>query len=823
MAAIPNAASSGTQAPLYPPTSLPNTTQPSVKYTPGTPTRQSPPKPFEPFTNQYPTRYRPPGTKTPVSPKPFEPFTNQYPNNYKPSSPTRINLPPEAAPAGGIAAAEALGGGAAGAGLGKLLLRLPLILAPFEFLLFPSPTAKTPYEAQFDIPEPPQPIQVANPPFYGGQSEKVLYIVRIEQYYKTTLQPAGSPSYYAYGPILGIQSFPATQNSLFTVALVSTKYEGGLNYNVIETSTTGESAFIYKIREIFRPDSRPDTGGNPPPTTPPIYSQPTAPVITPSPAPPNQAPSPALPTPVNPISPAETPTKREPAAPLPIARPSSPPTPTIEQPPLIGQPAIPEIPLEFPRQSDPQPDFGPNLPFPQQVPAPTAAPTATPTNTPIPTPADPTKYPDTGFQPNIFTPSKPFEPTPLTASPLKPTTFKPNPTTGKPEPETPTPTTPERSPDPEPTPLDKFRNDVNKVLTPLGVTVAGIAALLNPVGGKLDQIQNQTNPEAIKNAAKAATCQTMEPGGCSYNAINNAVGNGNNQLFDRLNNLLNSGLNLGELALLKPIKDGIDLANTKLGPLLKGADGISGFLGRLSSSLGIDRTLNLIAIASNLHNAMMLSASLKVTLLEMLSSVGNATGLLQTSEGDNVDLNAVFNQGIETFMTTILGAENYAGLKVELRKYSAIYRAANNVLSNVGNMFSSIGNGIEVIGERTGKIGNAIRAAGMVRENAYQWMSEKMTVHTNKFMTFQTTVGGVTEVLEAINEVAESTIEGQQSYTEAVKATTEFKKVLAEGTKEGAKDAENKAIALEAAKIKENVSKDPTGEKETGYLSFLTD
>lgn len=440
----------------------------------------------------------------------------------------------------------------------------------------------------------------------------------------------------------------------------------------------------------------------------------------------------------------------------------------------------------------------------------------TTTGNPVTNPAD-RSFP--GFQPTILTPN-PLTPSNFSASPsldtatpgALPTTVinQPVPDAYRPTPVVPAPT-PTQPSDPTQE-FSKLIEDLKKKqeeeLAPVLAALVALTALVNPIA-------SNTTPEALENAAATGTCRTLQPGGCSAPMAQNAEdaarlsADNNNKL-----NALNTTLQGLDLSLLGTI-------NNKLGDQVPG--GLSGFLGRLSKSLGVDRALNLIAIASNLHNAMMLSASLKITLLEVLSSVGNATGLLQTSEGDNVDLNAVFNQGIEKFMTLLLGEENYAGLKVGLRKYSAIYRAANNVLNNVGNMFSSIGNGIEVIGERTGKIGNAIRAAGMVRENAYQWMSEKMTVHTNKFMTFQTTVGGVTEVLESINEIAESTIDGQQSYTEAVKATAEFKKVLEEGTKEGAKDAENKAIKEEAEKIKANLVKDPTGEDETGLLSFLTD
>lgn len=357
--------------------------------------------------------------------------------------------------------------------------------------------------------------------------------------------------------------------------------------------------------------------------------------------------------------------------------------------------------------------------------------------------------------------------------------------------------------EPEPKPVDPFFPFPSP-------EVAGLAAI-TPI---LQQLLNQTSPESMANAAATGTCRTTQPNGCNRKMMDEAVNNINNNTNKKVDGLGLGNLlaQLADLALLRVI-------NNKLGDQMTG--GLSGGLGRLSKFLGIDRLFNLLNFLATLHNASMLSASLKVTLLETLSSVANATGLLQTSENENVDLNAVFNQGVEGLVVSLIGAEAWASMKLSWRKYSSIYRAGSNVLSNVGNMFSSIGNGIEVAAEHTGKIGNALRAAGVVRENAYNFMAENVSVHTNKFMTFQTKIGGVTEVLEAINEVAESTIEGQQAYTEAVKATAEFQKQLAEAEKNPG--IENKLIAAEAAKIKENISKDPTGEKEEGYLSFLTD
>lgn len=320
----------------------------------------------------------------------------------------------------------------------------------------------------------------------------------------------------------------------------------------------------------------------------------------------------------------------------------------------------------------------------------------------------------------------------------------------------------------------------------------------------LNGIRNNTQPEKIAEAV----CKTTEPGGCTANLVNSAATKTRNDILGKLN-LTGQGVDLLLLSVI----------DKKLGAQMP--DGLSGGLGRLSRFLGIDRVLNLLNTLVILHNAMMLSSSLKVTLLEMLSSIGNATGLLQTSEGDNVDLNQVFNNKLEGLITHLIGAENFASLKLSWRKYSSIFRATANSWNAVTNMFNSLGEAIETTAEYTGKIGNGLRAAGVVGENAYNFFSEKVTVRTSRFMRFQTKTAGAGEILEAINEVAENVIEGQEQFKEYEENKKKFNDELAAAKKNPGID--NAAIKEEAAKIKENLAKDPSGEDDEGLLSFLTD
>ncbi|KJH72203.1 hypothetical protein [Aliterella atlantica] len=744
--------------------------------------------------------------------------------------------------AAGFAAGSALGpmggflGGMVGGYLGGMAGSALYNLA------FPS-TAEAP-RGQFDP-------KVGKYPFQGGQTPRVLYNAYLEY---TMTQGVGQPDrvqkreFSCYGPIVGVFfELLSDGNCVYIIRHHGTFASGPVSLpmnSFIANSYHLQKASI-EITNIIILDGSANLGGNPPSL--PIPQDNRTPDSLEHPGNTNYAPPSAIPQIINITNNNVTssPALNNYAPGGFLSKAGG--TPRGDSPDWIpkGNLGPEEHPDFSPLPVALLPDAAPSG-SPSSIGAPASATQGVPNKSPftfnpdgsleIVTPGSPTttgnpttnpadrSFPGAGFQPTIL------QPNPLTANPgfssspnpnTAPPSGLPTTTLNNPTPDAvrPTPTVPPPTPTPAPTPttsqpdFDDLRNKLNQ----LELLIVGATVLLNPIA-------NNTTPEALRDAAETGTCRTTQPGGCSYNMVNDAVSRGNAPINEKLNglgNLANLAANLNELALLKPIKEGVDLANNKLGPLMKGADGISGFLGRLSSSLGIDRALNLIAIASSLHNAMMLSASLKITLLEVLSSVGNATGLLQTSEGDNVDLNAVFNQGIEKFMTLLLGEENYAGLKVGLRKYNAIYRAATNSLNATAQMFNSIGEAIETAAEYTGKIGNALRAASVVRENAYNFMSERITVKTSKFMVFQTKVGDVTQVLETINEIAENVVEGQEQYTEAVKATQDFKKALADADRPEAID--NKLIKAEAEKIKANLVADPTGEDETGLLSFLTD
>lgn len=492
------------------------------------------------------------------------------------------------------------------------------------------------------------------------------------------------------------------------------------------------------------------------------------------------------------------------AAPVVISPTGTPATIKITRP--SASPFLSPSPATTPRATPITTPTGDPVTTPVGVPIAVSSPGSTPTELVMPG-ANPITINYPGQEPIVIDPVGSKPPQGVQAAPIP----KPGAFTTTPIAPTQTPTNPVTTPTKPGTPTAPAIPGVKEPdLDNIGLKLVALTALIQGVN-------KNTTPNAIANAVgpaiAPAVCSTTAPGGCSSNMTNNAVGKGVDDLKDFLKkNGLDAAAQAEQLSLLNRL-------DSKMGAQMPG--GVAGAFGRLSSFLGVDRIFNLINFMANLHNAFMLSNSLKVTLLEMLSSVGNATGLLQSSEGENVDLNEVYNQGVRALINSVLGDEQAARLEIQFRRANRIYQATTNSLNAVSGMMCSLGNVIEVSAEYGGKIGNALKAAGAIHEKAYQWMAEKFDAKVSPFMKYSQTVNGVSTTLETINEIAESVVEGQQAATEFQKANTEFIKAVADVQK--SPGIENKAVALQVAKQKENATKDPTGEDETGLLSFLTD
>ena len=142
------------------------------------------------------------------------------------------------------------------------------------------------------------------------------------------------------------------------------------------------------------------------------------------------------------------------------------------------------------------------------APSPNGVPKIGPSPFVSPPPVDPTKYPDSGFQPKIFTPN-PLSPNPLTPSGFAPSPspknpnqtppspFVPNPKTGDPEPKAPPLIKPPTTPAPTHKPDEDIVDKIENLLVPIGIGLVGIT--------------NLVQPEKLREAANAASCESFAP------------------------------------------------------------------------------------------------------------------------------------------------------------------------------------------------------------------------------------------------------------------------------------------------------------------------
>ena len=227
---------------------------------------------------------------------------------------------------------------------------------------------------------------------------------------------------------------------------------------------------------------------------------------------------------------------------------------------------------------------------------------------------------------------------------------------------------------------------------------------------------------------------------------------------DKLNGI-NTALQAADLALLKEI-------NEKLGPKVDG--GLSGWLKRFSSSLRLDRAMQILNTMLLLHNAAQLSRNLFDSLSFFIDSGLQVVGL--KDEDDNpLDISMLVGDFVSTQIKAIVGEEIYNGVSESWKKTSAIYTAAINIYELTLSSMAGIAEGLEIVGQYTGKIGNSLKKGGVVLENAYNWMDEFISVKTGRFGSVQKVINEIQtaeEVVSSLTEVTEQVKETQENVSE---------------------------------------------------------
>jgi hypothetical protein len=357
---------------------------------------------------------------------------------------------------------------------------------------------------------------------------------------------------------------------------------------------------------------------------------------------------------------------------------------------------------------------------------------------------------------------------------------------------------------PAPTPAQadedivKRLQDMDAMLIGLAASIATLLAKPLSPASPID-----LNGEDFQNAVAAGNCRTTQPGGCMRKEFD-GIGNQNKANSDKLD-AINAGLQGLDLAGTAALSDKLDKIDNKLGPQLPDG-GISGLLKKTGDLLGktwdflqIDRVLNVLNFTTSLHNAYMLSSNIGQTLFSAIGNILDVFGV-EDKEGGALDVGAMVAKWTDNFAKKLFGVSKVEGIKAEWKKLNRIYQAAANVMWSVQSIFDSMRSLQEIAIENTGKIGNALRKAGAVLENAYGPLVERATARNATQKRWDNIREGLESVENAISTVdsaASEVLSVQETLTELQKQRKEVEdSVTAYKSEESKKEADTKAVSV---------------------------
>ena len=301
---------------------------------------------------------------------------------------------------------------------------------------------------------------------------------------------------------------------------------------------------------------------------------------------------------------------------------------------------------------------------------------------------------------------------------------------------------------------NRINDDFTQTLTELGIV--GLTDTVN-------QVRNQTTTEAIKSATEEAICDSTKPDGCMAKDIKDPLTNGQNSLSNNLNNIL----------------QGLDLFQGQ--NILNVVQDTNNFMKTAWGTLRVNKILDYLNTVLLLHNAAMLSKSLAVSLGDSISAIANNTiDLIKNEDGSDIDINAALGNSLEGFLINLLGSENYTDISESFKKSSRILNAATNIINTIQFSLAGIAEGLETVGNYTGKIGNSLKKAGAVFENAYGWMSENLTVKTGRLGQVQGVLDGIETVSNVTSDLENVTYEFREVQENVDQIGQQFNKIKTE-------------------------------------------
>lgn len=500
------------------------------------------------------------------------------------------------------------------------------------------------------------------PPFYGGQSEGVMYTVTTQsrQTNEFGYEAGGQDVKQVRGRILGTRT--ENGNNFIRSSTAGDVFVNFLNPIFFYQGQPRNYVISFGISNIIRTDGQPDTGGNP-------------------------APAPGTPN-----------------------RPAT--------APVVGNRL----------QIDQPPNYNRSLPVSPTAPG---SPTAPPATAPNPVAQPVTTAPGNPPPANPLIPANP---------PAQPTEDEDSPAN----------------------PLSPF--------LPLS-TLPFIPAIARSNSG----LNRQSAANRTGATPPTSTTTTSTNFSCSYDSRN---------ISGKVDDA-NTTLNLVNQFLTTQMMQKLDKIDAKLGPQIP-TGGISGTLTRAFelgkktwNFLQVDRVLSVLTWIGVLHNAYMLSNGLAQTLFSAISNTLDVFGI-EDAEGNALNVGEIVGKWTDAFFKRIFGVETVDGFKAAWKRFNRIYQAAANIIYSLQSITFSMVEILETISNYVGKIGNALRKAGVVLENSFNWMNPNANYTNNRFFN---ALNNTQEAVEAIDQVASEVLSIQQTSAELFDQKEEFETAMNEATR----------------------------------------
>lgn len=343
---------------------------------------------------------------------------------------------------------------------------------------------------------------------------------------------------------------------------------------------------------------------------------------------------------------------------------------------------------------------------------------------------------------------------------------------------------------------DLVGNLIGNLPNMLAISMLGIRPALQPDFNTVNN--NITN---ITNNMPTTVCSAFPAAQQTQAAVNNntnlQIGKTNqrigvmNTILTTINNILGSKV--------------MGAVNT----IVTTTNNIKNKVEALSKWLHLDRLLTIMNFFTNVHNAAMLSTNLAQTLFSTLDLGLQAIGF-KNDKGEDISIGSVVSNTIENIVKQSLGVQTFEAVKNKWLHLNSIFNAGYSIVSTVGAMIDSSRNILEITGTYVAKIGNALKKAGEVQENAYNWMSEKFdtqTLNNDKWQKMFTNIEDIENIVTSMGGIFGEVVNIKENMNQLKENRTALKTALTaseteKATKEGEAKLNSEApVNLTSAKI----------------------